>query len=487
MTLSRTDPHGKRPTARPRSPKPGASLSQLSEAAGRLSATTREVDPASVPDLVRAGGQPGRYLWGRSGQVILGSGEALRLPLPAGWAAPAHALWVRDVLSAIHTDDDLNVPASGPVAIGALPYDPTRPGHLSIPRLVVVLHRGVAWATMVRSSRSSRADGSAIQEVEGELRQLRDEPLTGELPDRFELGAILPHADWKKLVTRAVEEMESGSLSKVVLARQVEVLANRSFVVHETLARLASLYPSCAVFHMNGFVGASPETLLRRTGPEIESHPLAGTVARSGDPATDEALVAALMSSSKDRREHRLVVEEIVATLGPLCASLEVPDAPSVMPLRNVSHLGTEIKGRLLPLAQAAGSETPADGRSVDGVTPGEPHRAALASALDLPTSLEIAALLQPTPAVGGLPVDAALRWQRENEGFDRGCYAGPVGWVDSRGDGEWVLGLRCATISGRRATLYAGNGIVAGSDPEAELGETQLKLQALLAALVRP
>jgi menaquinone-specific isochorismate synthase len=128
-----------------------------------------------------------------------------------------------------------------------------------------------------------------------------------------------------------------------------------------------------------------------------------------------------------------------------------------VVPLRNVSHLGTEIRGAL----------------SADNA--------------QLPTSLELAALLQPTPAVGGLPVDAALRWQRDHEGFDRGCYAGPVGWTDSRGDGEWALGLRSATVSGRRAVLYAGNGIVAGSDPDAELAETQLKLQALLAALVRP
>ena len=104
-----------------------------------------------------------------------------------------------------------------------------------------------------------------------------------------------------------------------------------------------------------------------------------------------------------------------------------------------------------------------------------------------LPTSLELAALLQPTPAVGGLPVDAAIQWQRQNEGFDRGCYAGPLGWVDSAGDGEWVLGLRSAHVSGNRAVMYAGNGIVVGSDPDAELGETQLKLQALLAALVRP
>ena len=276
-----------------------------------------------------------------------------------------------------HPDrDDLAVPGSGPVAIGALPYDPASAGHLAIPRLVIALHHGAAWATRVRPSRSLSSTRSSMFSLEQELAQLRDEPLGGDLPDRFELGASLPHADWKKLVARAVDEMESGALAKVVLARQVEVVANRPFVVHETLARLASLYPSCAVFHVDGFLGASPETLLRRTGAEIESHPLAGTVARSGDPASDEALVAALMSSSKDRHEHQLVVDKIVATLRPLCTTLDVPDAPSVVPLRNVSHLGTAIKGQLLP--PGAGSSAGTDGhlptaRPEPAATPSEP------------------------------------------------------------------------------------------------------------------
>jgi menaquinone-specific isochorismate synthase len=203
---------------------------------------------------------------------------------------------------------------------------------------------------------------------------------------------------------------------------------------------------------------------------------LAGTVARSGDPATDDALVAALMSSNKDRREHQLVVDQIAAKLRPL-ASLHVPEAPSVVALRNVSHLGTSIKGTLYHGA----------GGWADNGAPGHSNGKNQGRSAALPTSLELAALLQPTPAVGGLPVDAAIQWQRDNEGFDRGCYAGPLGWVDRSGDGEWVLGLRSAHVSGNRAVMYAGNGIVVGSDPDAELGETQLKLQALLAALVRP
>jgi menaquinone-specific isochorismate synthase len=375
--------------------------------------------------------------------------------MPASWAAPDRTSLVKDVLSAITAHDDLGLPGSGPVAIGALPYDPAAGGHLVVPRLTLGRQGARSWATLIEPP---GATGSALRRaIEDELAELRHEPALESLPDGFELTACIPHDEWKQLVAKAVGEMAGGSLAKVVLARQVEVLANRPFVLPETLSRLASLYPSCTVFHVEGFIGASPEVLVRRMGAEILSHPLAGTVARSGDPATDEALLAALMASRKDRHEHQLVVDAIAAKLQPFCTSLEVPKAPTVVPLRNVSHLGTEIRGVLS------------------------------ADSAQLPTGLELAALLQPTPAVGGLPVDAALRWQRDNEGFDRGCYAGPVGWLDSRGNGEWALGLRSASVSGRRAVLYAGNGIVAGSDPDAELAETQLKLQALLAALVRP
>jgi menaquinone-specific isochorismate synthase len=413
----------------------------------------------------------------------VGCGEALRLSLPAGWAAPAHTLLVKEVLAAIPSEGSPGLPGCGPLAIGALPYDPARPGFLRVPRLVVTVRGDRAWATLTAPA----AAGGAVRE---ELAALSWEPPSGSLPDRFELAAKMPHQDWKDLVARAVKVMEGGSLAKVVLARQVEVVANRPFLVPETLSRLAHLYPSCTTFHVGGFVGASPETLLRRTGAQVESHPLAGTVARSGDPATDDALVAALMSSGKDRHEHQLVVDEIAAKLRPF-ASLDVPAAPSIVALRNVSHLGTLIKGALHEGAGegvtggAPGLARPdlsgRSGSSSNGAGDGQRRSGAF------PTSLELAAALQPTPAVGGLPVDAALEWQRENEGFDRGCYAGPVGWVDSEGDGEWVLGLRSATVTGNRAVLYAGNGIVAGSDPDAELAETQLKLQALLAALVRP
>jgi menaquinone-specific isochorismate synthase len=209
------------------------------------------------------------------------------------------------------------------------------------------------------------------------------------------------------------------------------------------------------VSSVDGFIGASPELLIARTGDRVISHPLAGTVARSGDAHSDEALVAGLMASGKARAEHRVVIDVLRSALAPVCVELDVPEEPSVMSLRNVSHLATRITGRLAP------------------ATP--------------ETALELVARIHPTPAVGGDPTPTALRYLVEVEGFERGRYAGPVGWVDARGDGAWAVGIRCAEVDGAHARIFAGNGVVAGSDPADELTETQLKLQALLAALVRP
>lgn len=428
--------------------------------AGQLQAVTFEIGRHAIPDVFRAAGAKGRLLWAKPPQAFLGLGEALTIPLPAGWGDPGHVGIVTEALAAI------NVPASaagetrpGPVAMGALPYDPGAEGHLTVPRFLLRTNPAGLSATVVVPRDQTEPISALKGAIDNQLEALDEAALSQQQsPDSFDLSSSMPHAQWLSLVKRAVAATLAGELDKVVLARTVRVTANRPFVLGEVLARLASLYPSCAIFHVEGFVGASPETLVRRAGYDIWSHPLAGTVARSGDEQSDKALVAGLMASPKDRQEHRVVVDEIASRLRPLCQRLEVPETPSVIGLRNVSHLATVISGAL---------------QRADGKT--------------LPTALELAALLQPTPAVGGHPLEAALEWQRCNEGFDRGRYAGPVGWVDASGDGEWALGVRSATVSGRHADLYAGNGIVAGSDPATELAETQLKLQALLAALVRP
>ena len=238
------------------------------------------------------------------------------------------------------------------------------------------------------------------------------------------------------------------------------MVATDDFVVGDILARLHALFPSCMVFSIEGFIGASPELLVSRKGSAIRAHPLAGTIARSGDTETDAKLAANLLASPKDRWEHSLVLGTFQDLLAPLCDELDIPSMPSIVALRNVSHLGTLITGSLR-------ARDVADGKA--------------------PSALQLAGLLNPTAAVGGVPTGAAIACQQALEPEPRGTYAGPVGWVDAAGNGEWAVGLRSARIKGNRARMFAGGGIVADSDPMSELVETQLKLQALLAAVVRP
>jgi menaquinone-specific isochorismate synthase len=409
-----------------------------------LVALTRAVDPATV-DLLSIAGADG-FLWERDGNGLAARGLATRVTLPAGLADATSRAAVADRLVAIEADDAVGTPGCGPIAIGALPFSPTEPASLVIPALIAARTAdGAAWVTTI----GAPDDPPVPWPVAG---------ATGEgAPDAFSLTPSMSHDQWCALVADGVADIRRGALDKVVLAREVMVRANRDIDVPSVLARLAALYPSCVVFSIEGFIGASPELLVRRSGASVASHPLAGTIPRSGDPAADEVLGTALLNSVKERAEHRFVVDDVALALGPLCSRLEVPDGPSIVPLRNVSHLGTRVSGTL------AG---PADSR---------------------PTALDLAARLHPTAAVAGTPRAAALDWLAQREGFARGPYAGPVGWVDARGDGEWMVGIRSAVIDGATARLFAGVGVVADSDPAAELAETQLKLQALLAAVVRP
>ena len=280
----------------------------------------------------------------------------------------------------------------------------------------------------------------------------------------------MDHDVWSGLVADAVARIHDGVLGKVVLARQVDVTANRPFVTSDVLSRLLALYPTCMVFRIDGFLGASPELLIERRGAHVASHPLAGTIGRSGDLASDEALIAGLLASPKERREHAYVIEGLRRTLGPLCDGLDVPGKPTVLELRNVSHLATRLSGVLsaVPRGLAGPGGSPGNpghawGQSVRSVPSGdEPAH----PGLHVPSALQLVARVHPTPAVGGTPTDEAVAYIGEVEGFDRGQYAGPVGWMDARGDGSWAIGLRSADVDGDHASVYAGAGLVAGSAP---------------------
>jgi menaquinone-specific isochorismate synthase len=384
----------------------------------RLQATTREVEPAPDP---LATFHPAGFAWLHDGTRLVTEGVVARV-------APGE---IDAALAAIDADDPVGLPGSGPVAVGALPFDPSSPGELVIPARIRGHRAGRAWVTDIGA-------------VDAEPRVHADAPM------RFTISAPRTRAMWEEAVVAALGAIARGELEKVVLAREVKIDADSPFDITGVLHRLVAQQHGCFVYASEGFVGASPELLVARHGATVESRPVAGTTVADGDDATLDALA----HSAKDNREHRFVVDAIADALGRVCDTLDVAPVPEVGIFGPVAHLATPVRGRLAEPAASA---------------------------------LELARLLSPTPAVGGTPRAPALAAIAALEGFDRGPYAGPVGWVDARGDGEWAIALRCAEIDGPRARLVAGAGIVDGSDPDAEWAETQAKLEPMLRALIRP
>jgi isochorismate synthase len=308
---------------------------------------------------------------------------------------------------------------------------------------------GTRWITTVAPREAS---ATAVDDL---VASLTASESSGVGPSSFTVTSARPPDEWCDAVVSARDMMKAGRLDKVVLARMVDVHADLPIDVRTVLDRLAAAYPDCYVFSIAGrFVGASPELLVARAGDIVRSHPMAGTTPRAGDPAVDARLAAALLASPKMREEHQITIDMVHDTLLPWCSYLDYEAEPGVVSMTNVQHLATLVEGRL---SQPA------------------------------PSVLELVQALHPTPAVCGSPRDIALEVIAELEGLERGCYAGTVGWVDAAGNGTWAVSIRCADIDGSHARLYAGNGIVADSDPDIELTETRAKLQALLSAIVRP
>jgi isochorismate synthase len=343
------------------------------------------------------------------------------------------------VLASFDVDDEVGLPGCGPVAFGALPFDPAVSGSVHVPAEVFGrAEDGTRWHTTIEIDTPAGDDRAPRRPA----------------PSRFTVEPTRTPESWCDLVERATKLMTDDGLRKVVLAREVTVTADEPFEIEVVLDRLRAAYPGCHVFSVDGFVGASPELLVSRVGDIVRSHPMAGTAPRGGDPTSDARLAASLLASTKDRQEHQITIDMVHDTLLPWCSYLDYEAEPSIVPVANVQHLATLVEGRL---------SSPA------------------------PSVLELVRALHPTPAVCGSPLDAALAFIRAQEGFDRGRYAGAVGWVDSRGNGTWAVSVRCADIAGPVARVCAGNGIVPDSDPATELAETRAKLQAMLSALVRP
>jgi isochorismate synthase len=337
-----------------------------------------------------------------------------------------------------------------PVAMGAIAFP--RPGG-GQPTVLVVPRRAVRRA----GSATWRIDAVESEGGSGESRPF--ERVAGRAPHepfaRMQLRELPVAGAYEDAVREAVDRIHRGPLRKVVLARTIEVTAERELDARLLAHRLRAVDPDAFTFAVptddGVLVGASPELLVSRRGREVRSNPLAGSAPRSGDPEEDRANADALVSSAKDREEHAIVVDTVAEILGPFCAELAWDPEPVLRETPNVWHLSTRFRGVL-----------------------GEP----------VPAVLDLVAALHPTPAVAGEPRREALEAIAELEPFSRGRYAGAVGWVDADGDGEWAIALRCAELRGDRAILYAGAGIVAGSQPASELDETERKFRAFLDAL---
>jgi isochorismate synthase len=393
--------------------------------------------------------QVGGFFFERSGLGVSGIGVAHTISIEAG---PERILRMSRMLADRLVDIRRDVNAPAPVAVAAIPFGDDTAAEAAIPaRAAVRRDAGETWQIDVVPAGLAPLDtprerwtGRAIPFAPFADMQLRPDPE----PD-----------DYAAAVERATKRIRANEFQKVVLARSLIVDAERELDAKQLLWRLRAVDPDCYAFATLPFgalpgailVGASPELLVSRHGRDVRATPLAGSAQRFGDATRDRASSDKLFRSEKEREEHRVVVEDVAHVLGAFCDELEHPHEPELLGTANVWHLATPFRGRL--------------------------HDPRV-------SVLELVAALHPTPAVCGTPREEAREALAELEPIDRGAYAGPVGWVDANGDGEWAIALRCAEITGKTARLFAGAGIVADSVPEAEVDETERKFRALLDAL---
>ena len=373
--------------------------------------------------------------WVRRGEGLVGWGTAAvcRTRGPGRFAQARE--WWRDLAGSAVVRDEAALPGTGLVCFGSFAFaDEPGDSVLVVPKVLVGRRGGATWVTTI-----------GVGSIPAHPDLSPSEPPAAPPGVTFADGA-LSGTEWETVVAEAVRRINAGALEKVVLARDLYAPAREEVDVRWPLGRLATSYPMCWTFHVDGLFGATPEMLVRRERGLVTSRVLAGTIRRTGDDARDLALAATLARSSKDLEEHEYAVRSVADALAPHCSSMNVPEAPFVLHLPNVMHLATDVAGVVHDTADPTA------------------------------TSLDLAASLHPSAAVGGTPTDRATDLITEIEGMDRGRYAGPVGWMDVSGDGEWGLALRSAEIDGARVRLFAGCGIVADSDPAAELAEGQAK-----------
>ena len=370
----------------------------------------------------------------RGGQGLVGWGEAKRISSTGPNRISELAAAWRSYVGELEVVDSVSLPGSGPVAFGTIAFadDSAEESVLIMPRVVIGRRDERYWITSVDDAKLPAAT------VWGVNASVNLTP------------GSLGRTGFSELVDSAVELIKSERLEKVVLARDLVGEVPAQFDLRTALGRLASRYPSCWIYSVDGMFGASPELLVRVSHSQVSARVLAGTAARGTDPSVDQAISKALAESHKNLVEHSFAVNSLVSALEPFCDHVDADTEPFSLALPNLWHLASDVHGVL---------------KSNSSV-------------------LDLTSALHPTAAVAGTPRDQAQQLISKLEPFDRGRYAGPVGWIGADGDGEWVIALRGAQLREGKITAYAGCGIVSESDGESELIETDLKFQPIIGSL---
>jgi salicylate biosynthesis isochorismate synthase len=432
-----------------------------------------EVDPSAVVCASRRPDEP----WfafeqpDRARAALATLGETLTLQATGAERFATVADRWRALSATAVSDAGEDAPGAGLVAVGGFAFARDgggtphwrgfEPASLTVPELALARHerRGETVVVMTLAALANPDDiaEELLTRLERRVSELgaRELPMLDPAPTgRFQVASAMPPEHYEQAVSRAVELIAAGTLEKIVLAREVLVHAPRAYDPAAVFGVLREEFPSCFVFCVGRgeatLIAASPELLIRREGHRVSTLALAGSTRRSADPAVDEHLGERLLRDESYREEHAIVARRIERTLRPHAIWVTAAPEPELVRMANIQHLATPIRAQLAAPMEA----------------------------------LELAGLMHPTPAVGGEPLASAAPLIPALEGLDRGWYAGPVGWTDAAGDGEFCVALRCALLRENVARCYAGNGIVRDSDPASELAETEVKLQALLPLL---
>lgn len=399
----------------------------LADPAEHAAPLVRTVPVPDVPDLAFRSPSADPVSWIKDGHGLIGWGVHARLDLRGEDSMMQAAAWFDEVVAELQVKDDVRRPGSGPVLFASGAFDPDRSDSVFIvPAVVLGRDEFGSWLTYIGTPIDVPSPSSA--------------PQPGHIT--YQDGNLAP-GDWQEIVAEAVQRIRAGRLDKVVLARDLFATASGRVDPRFLVQHLAAAYPSCWTYSVDGLVGATPELLVRLSHGHLYSRVLAGTEWGEG--------AYARVQSQKNQDEHAYAAQSAAAALGKVTIRLDVPEEPRVLTLPNVVHLATEIRGDVAP-----------------DIGP-----------------LDVVSAMHPTAAVGGSPTDTALATITELEGMNRGRYAGPVGWMDGHGNGEFGIALRGGLIEdATRVRLYAGCGIVAESDPETELAETVSKFVVMRDAL---